>query len=151
MQPESSDRSDRKLQENGLLIHVEFPSQNHLRLNQTSNNFGRVSFIRSRNYLPFVNTRIHPRFFGGVFAAHLFSFLCCAVMCLQVLIFFIVMSVTIFSQKLYSVRLYFQLFVERLISYLRFIYMCVCLHIVVSNTYCVVFFFLLCTLCCQFL
>ena len=28
---------------------------------------------------------------------------------------------------------------------------CVCLHIVVSNTYCVVFFFVLCILCCQFL
>jgi hypothetical protein len=28
---------------------------------------------------------------------------------------------------------------------------CFCLRIVVSNTYCVVFFFVLCTVCCQFL
>ena len=35
------------------------------------------------------------------------------------------------------------------VSYLR--YWCVCLRVVVSNTYCVVFLFVLCTLYCQFL
>jgi hypothetical protein len=47
-----------------------------------------------------------------------------------------------------SVRLCLELYVGGLMS---FIYvMCVCLHIVVSNTYCLVYFFVLWTLCCQF-
>ena len=36
-------------------------------------------------------------------------------------------------------------------AHVLFTFVCVCLRIVVSNTYCVVFFFVLCTLCCQFL
>ena len=31
-------------------------------------------------YLPFASIGIHTRFYGGVRAAHLFSFLCCPVM-----------------------------------------------------------------------
>jgi hypothetical protein len=46
------------------------------------------------------------------------------------------MSVSI-SEFKHDVRLYFQLFVGGIMSYLRYI---VCLCIVVSNTYCVVFF-----------
>jgi len=43
-----------------------------------------------------------------------------------------------------SVRLYLQLFVGGFMS-------CICYLLVVSITYCVVFFFVLCSLCCQFL
>ena len=52
-----------------------------------------------------------------------------------------------------SVRLYLQLFVRGLMSYLR--YLCLFAYSSVHNTYCVVFFALiwiiLCTLCCQLL
>ena len=58
--------------------------------------------------------------------------------------FRVVMSVTISA---YSVRLYHQLFVGGLMSYLRY---CICLHIVVSNTYCVVFLFVLLCLVASF-
>jgi len=60
--------------------------------------------------------------------------------------FRVLMSVTISSQKRCSVRLYLQLFVEGLMSYLL---CCVWLRIVVSNTYYVVLlivFFVLCTM-----
>jgi len=62
----------------------------------------------------------------------------------------VVMSVTISAWKRCSVRLCFQLFVWG--SCLIYI-ICVCLHVVVSNTHCVVCFFpfVLCTLCWQFL
>jgi hypothetical protein len=66
--------------------------------------------------------------------------------------FRVVMSITISTYIRWSVGLYLQLFVGRLC----FIYVvCVCLCIVVYNTYWVVFFVLfvsvLRTLCCQFL
>jgi hypothetical protein len=35
--------------------------------------------------LQFAMTRVHPRVFGGVRVAHLFSFLCCPIICLYVL------------------------------------------------------------------
>ena len=53
--------------------------------------------------------------------------------------FRVVMSVTISAYKLCSVRLYLQLFVGGLMSYLR--YFCVYVSIVVSNTYCVPYLF----------
>ena len=55
----------------------------------------------------------------------------------------VVMSVRIFALKRCSVRLYLQLFVG------GHIVICVCLRIVGSETYSVVFFFVLCTPCCQ--
>jgi len=66
--------------------------------------------------------------------------------------FSIVMSVTISAYKRCSVRLHLQLYIWGLIYVI-----CVCLRIVVSNTYCVVFLLclssscVLCTLFCQFL
>jgi hypothetical protein len=39
--------------------------------------------IRGRHCLPFASTWIHPRFFGGVRVAHLFSFLFFLVFCLS--------------------------------------------------------------------
>jgi hypothetical protein len=61
-------------------------------------------------------------------------------------VFRVVMSVTISAQKWCSVRLFLQLLVRWLICGI-----CVCGHIVVSSTYVFVLFFLLCTICCQFL
>jgi hypothetical protein len=52
----------------------------------------------------------------------------------------------IFGSTLPPVVCGMKLFVECLIYVI-----CVCLHIVVSNAYCIVFFLLLCALCCQFL
>jgi phosphatidylserine synthase len=58
----------------------------------------------------------------------------------------VMMSVTISAYKLCSVRLFLQLLVRG-----RICVICVCVHIVVSSTYVFVLFFLLCTICCQFL
>ena len=62
--------------------------------------------------------------------------------------FHVVMSVTISAWKQCLVRLCLQLFVGS--SCLIYV-ICVCLCVMVSNTFCVVFFFILCSLCCQFL
>ena len=76
------------------------------------------------------------------------------VLCIVRSEFHVVMSVAISAYKRCSVRIYIQLFVGGLMFYLR--WLC-CLRIVVSNTYiCIVLcfcfvFFVLCTLCCQFL
>ena len=43
---------------------------------------------------------MHPRFLCGVRVANLFIFLCCPIMCLYVLYFRVVMSVTIFGSSL---------------------------------------------------
>jgi hypothetical protein len=61
-------------------------------------------------------------------------------------VFRVVMSVTISAYKWCSVRLFLQLLVRGLICGIS-----VCVHIVVSSTYVFVLFFLLCTICCQFL
>ena len=61
-------------------------------------------------------------------------------------VFRVVMSVTISAYKWCSVRLFLHLLVRGLICGI-----CVCVYIVVSSTYVFVFFFLLCTICCQFL
>jgi len=56
--------------------------------------------------------------------------------------------------KRYSVRLCLQLFVGGIICYLRYLSLLVygvCLRIVVSNTYYVVFLFCFSSSCCQFL
>ena len=50
--------------------------------------------------------------------------------------FRVVMSAIIYAWKWCSVRVYLQLFVRGILSYLRYF---VCLCIVISNTYCVVF------------
>ena len=66
--------------------------------------------------------------------------------------FRVVMSVTICTCKRCSVRLYLQLFVVGLMSYLR--YLCLFSYSGVQHILCYVFVFLdfvLCTLCCQFL
>ena len=66
--------------------------------------------------------------------------------------FRVVMSVTISAYKSCSVRLYLQLFVRELMSYLP--YLCLFDHSSVQSILCcvfVLFFFVLCTLCCQFL
>jgi hypothetical protein len=63
-----------------------------------------------------------------------------------------VMAVTISAYKQCSVRLYLQLFVGGLMSYLR--YLCLFAYSGVQHILCyvfVLFVFVLCTLCCQFL
>ena len=75
--------------------------------------------------------RFHLWFFGGVRVAHLFSFLCCPIMCFYVLSFVLWCPLWFPHKKLCSVHLYLQLFVGGLMFYLH------CLCVVVSNTYCV--------------
>ena len=72
-----------------------------------------------------------------------FFFFFCVVLILSLRSEFrVVMSVTISALKRCSVRLYLQLFVGGFMSYLqKHVLICVCLRIVVSNTYCVVFLF----------
>jgi hypothetical protein len=48
-----------------------------------------VCRIRGRNCLPFANTWVHPSFLLGFVSAHLFSFLCCPIICLYVFIYII--------------------------------------------------------------
>ena len=96
--------------------------------------------MRRGNGLSISSTWLHQRFFGGVCAAHLFYFLCCPIMCLYVL-----SSVTITALKRCSVRLYLQLFVGGIISYLR--YLCLFGYSGVQHILCcifVLFFFVLC-------
>jgi len=94
---------------------------------------------------------ISTRFFGGVRVAHLFSFLCGPIMCLYVL-----SSVSWcplrFPHK-GNIRLVFtsKLFVEGLMSYLR--YLCLPTHSNIQHILCCVcalFVYILYTLCCQF-
>ena len=62
--------------------------------------------------------------------------------------FRVVMSVTISACKQWLVRLYLQLLVEGLMSYVR--YLCLLEHSGVQHILCCVFL-VLCALCCQFL
>ena len=94
--------------------------------------------IRSRKFLPFPSTWVHPSLFGEVCVAR--RFLCCPIMCLYFLNFVLWCPLqfpykTMFDSSLPPV---------------------VCLCIVVSIIYCVFLFYLslscvLCTQCCQFL
>jgi len=78
-----------------------------------------------------------PPLIVWVRVAHLFSFLCCPIMCLYVLSF--VLWCPLRFPHTNDVRFfYLQLFV--CLTYV----ICICLRIVVSNTYCVVFL-----LCCS--
>jgi len=86
---------------------------------------------------------VHPRFFWWVRVAHLFSFLYRPITCFYVLSFVLWCSLRL----PYKNDAHCSLWKGACLIYV----ICVCLRIVVSNTYCVVFFFVLCTLCCQFL
>jgi len=90
-------------------------------------------------------------FFGGI-CCSFFIFLCCPIQLLLRSAFRVVMSVTVSAWKRCSVRLYLQLFVVALISYLRYLCLLTCSG--VQHILCcvfVLFFFVLCALCCQFL
>jgi hypothetical protein len=86
---------------------------------------------------------ITPGFFGGVRVAHLFSF---SMLSYYVFTFLVPCCAVRYNFRLKrcSVRLYLQLF-ACLIDVI-----CVCLRIVVSNTYCSVFLFCLSPSCVQF-
>ena len=91
-----------------------------------------------------------PVFFGGVLVAHLFSFLCCPIMCRYVLSSMMWCPLR-FPHK-NDVRFVFTSSCLQESSCLIYV---VCLRIVVSYTYCVVFlfvcFFVLCILFLRFL
>ena len=72
--------------------------------------------------------------FGGICVAHLFSFLCCPIMCLCVLSFVLWCPLR-FPHK--PVHLYLQLFVEGCMFYLR--YLCLVAHSGVQHIMCCVF------------
>jgi hypothetical protein len=85
--------------------------------------------------------RIRPwypmdNYIGEVYVTNRFSFLFCPIMC------FYVLSSVLWCPLRFPHK-----------NDVRFVFTssCVCLRIVVSNTFFVVFFFVLCTLCCQFL
>jgi hypothetical protein len=72
-----------------------------------------------------VNTWVHPLFFGGVRVPHIFSFLCCSIMCLYVLSSMLWCPLRFPHKKQCLVRLYPKLFVGGLMSYLcLFAYKC---------------------------
>ena len=78
--------------------------------------------------------------------------LCCPIMCLYVLSTMLWCSLRFPDKKRCSVRLYLQLFVGGIMSYLRYLYLFACSG--VQHILCYVFvllFVVLCTLCCQFL
>ena len=103
--------------------------------------------IRSRNCLPFANTSV-----GSVLLIFL-VFFCVLFYCVSVRSEFrVVMSVTISTLKRCSVRFYRQLFVGGCMSYLH--YLCLLAYSGVHHILCcvfVLFFFILCTICFQFL
>ena len=93
---------------------------------------------------------LYTWFFGGVRVAHLFSFFYVVLLC--GFTFWVVLSIAILAQKRCSVRLYLQLCVGGHISYLCYLCLLTCSG--VQNIYCrifLLFFFVLCILCCQFL
>jgi len=102
-----------------------------------------VTVIRSRSSLPSASRWVHP---GWVCVAALLSFICCPIM------WFYVLSSVLWCPLRCSVRLYLQLFVEGCMSYLH--YLCLFAHSGVQYILCcvfVLFFFVLCTLCCQYI
>jgi hypothetical protein len=91
-------------------------------------------FIRSRSCLPFTSTPVHPRYFGGVRVAHLLSFLCCLIMCLYVL------SLVLWCPLRFPHETMFGSSLPLVVDRRDHIYAIgVCLCIVMSKTYCVVF------------
>jgi hypothetical protein len=95
-------------------------------------------FIRSKNWLPFAGTWVHPRFFGGVCVAHLCRFFCVVLLC-----------VFTFWVPCCNVRYDFMLIGGRM-SYLRYLWLLAASG--VQHILCCVFvllFFVLCTLSCQ--
>ena len=105
--------------------------------------------IRSRNFLPFMITWVHPRLFSEVRVAH--RLLCCPIMCLFTFWISCCNVSYNFRIKRCSVRLYLQLFIGGLVSYLRYLYLfAVVTHIVLCFLLCLSSC-VLCTQCCQFL
>ena len=99
--------------------------------------------IRSKNSFSFASIWILPQFCGGVRVGHLFSFVCCPVERLCVLGSVLWCPLQFRHRK--DVRFVFTS--SCLYDGLCLIYViCVCLRIMMSTTYCVVFFFVLCTL-----
>jgi len=94
--------------------------------------------MKSINCLPFASTWVQPRFFGGVRVAHLFSFLCCPIMCLYAM-----SAVLWFPLRFpHKNEVLFVLTSSCLRDGTCLVWViCVCLCIVVSTTYCVVFLF----------
>jgi hypothetical protein len=102
-----------------------------------------VSHYKKQELLTFANTWFHPRFFGGVRVAHLLLVVCVVLLC--VFMFSVSCCDVCYDFRIRcSIRRYLQLFVGGLIYVIY-----VCLPLVVSNAYCVVFFFVLCTVCCH--
>ena len=91
--------------------------------------------IRSRNSLPFASTCVHPQLFGAR-GPHLFSFLCCSIMCLYVLSSMLWCSLRFPHKKRCSVRLYPPVFLGRM-SYLR--YLCLFAYSGVQHILCYIF------------
>ena len=94
-----------------------------------------LCLIRDRNWLPFPSTWVHPAFLVGSVLLIVLVFFCVVLLCVFTLWVSCCDVRYDFRIKRYANRLYFQLFVGGLISYLRYF------RIVVSNTYCVVFLF----------
>ena len=92
-----------------------------------------ISFfpLRSRNCL------VHSRFFVGVRVAYL---ICVVLLCILAFLIPCCDVHSDFRIKRCSVRPYLQLFVGGLMSHLC--YLCLCLRILISKAYCVVFVFL---------
>jgi len=116
------------------------------------------SLTRGRNCIHFASTSVHPRCFDGVRVANLFSFLCCPIMYPSVLSSVLWCPLRFPHEN--DVRFALPPVVCRREDVL-FTLFYVCLRIVVSHTYCVVFFLsffvclssscVLCTQSCQFL
>ena len=89
--------------------------------------------------MPASDTWVHPRFFSEVRCCSSFLFFVVVLLCVFT---FRVPCCDVryhFLLKRCSIHLYLQLFVGGLMSF--FYVICVCFHIMVSNTYCVVFLF----------
>jgi hypothetical protein len=91
-------------------------------------------------------TSVFCAFFCGVRVTHLISLLCCHIKCLYVLRFELWRPLRFPQLKRCSFRIYFQLFVGGLMSYLRYLCLISC-----SFVFFVLFVLVLCALCCQFL
>ena len=95
-----------------------------------------MSFKRSRNCSQFASTWVFPRYFGGIRVEHLFSFCCCPIMFLYVLNSILWSPLRFLHRN--DVRFAFISSCSYEGSWLIYV-INVCLCLVVSNTYYVVF------------
>ena len=111
-------------------------------------------FCMTSKYNPWRAPGFTSGFFGEVRVVHLFSFLCCAIMCLWVPCCYVLCNFrikTIFGSSLPQALVARGVFASSCLWSCLIYVVCACLRVVMFDTCCVVFFFVLCARGCQFI